>query len=233
MKKDTAKVRKKSIKIPAFVSVCEKQFARIEHYKTGDRATRWIKLYLDQLDDIDFCTLPDETKWHFVGLMMLSTKLFNRLPTNQNFLMQKLSATSEINLEILLQKGLIVPAKRMQIKRKFDSTEQETETEKETKNKEKDKQNADQKSLFVVSPLKSVFSSEEIGAYEAHCQATGTIEKPPAFRKYLESGKADKAISSFLERKANAERDAGNGNLSAEEADEDIFARIGARPKRN
>lgn len=228
MKKDTSKANKKTIKLPAFVSICQKQYSRIEHYKSGERATVWIKLYLDLLEDFEFCILPDETKFHFIGLMILAAKNFNRLPTDSKFLMQKLSATSEINLETLLKNGLIIPAKRMQIKRKFASTEQEQEKNRTEEEKEQ-QQTGKQEKLFVVSPFKSKCSLEEIGAYEAHCRATGTIEKPPAFRKYLESGKADKEISDFLENRANA----GNGNHSTDEAEEDTFARIGARPKRN
>lgn len=233
MKKDTSKANKKPIKLPAFVSICQKQYSRIEHYKSGERATVWIKLYLDLLEDFEFCILPDETKFHFIGLMILAAKNFNRFPTDSKFLMQKLSATSEINLEILLKNDLIIPAKRMQIKRKSASTEQEQEQEKEQDKEKEQQQTEKQEKLFVVSPFKSKCSLEEIGTYEAHCRATGTIEKPPAFRKYLESGKADKEISNFLESQANAERTAENGNLSVNETDEVMFARIGARPKRS
>ncbi len=203
--------------MPEFVSICPDQFARIEHYKSGERATVWIKLYLDLLENFIFCTLPDETKWHFVGLMMFAAKNFNRLPTDLNFLRQKISATSEINLEILLQKGLLIRAKRMKINGAFASTEQEQEQE-QRKNKEKDKQtDENQKGLFVVSPEKSVHSAEVRQAYFEQCTE---INNPPAFLNFLSSGKDDLKISAWLE-KQNVET----------ESDETALSRIGARSR--
>jgi hypothetical protein len=224
MKKATTKPNKKPTKPPAFISIAPEHYSRIEHYKSGSRQTIFIKLYFDLLETFEFCNLPDETKFHFIGLMMLATRNFNRLPTDSNFLMQKLSANSEINLEKLLKSGLIIAAKRKKTKNDFASIETETETEQETETEKEQQQNGKKKKLFVVSPEKSNVSSAEIEAYLSHCLATGEIENPPAFRAYLESGKADSKIIAFREKPPKA---------AEPEPDEDALARIGARPKRD
>lgn len=87
-----------------FLSICPEHYERIEHY--SNRSTIWIKLYADLLRDFDFCKLPDETKWHFVGLMILSTQMFNRFPNDVDFLMQQIGANKKNKCRIAFAKRL-------------------------------------------------------------------------------------------------------------------------------
>ncbi len=118
MRKNSTKSVKKQ---PDFVSISDVYFDRIKHYQDNSRQMIWIKLYLNLLDDVDFCLLSDDCKFHFLGLLLLAAKLNNRLPNNPQFLAQKLSATSEIDVEILLSKKLLIPFKASKTKDKSDS----------------------------------------------------------------------------------------------------------------
>jgi hypothetical protein len=147
MEKAITKAGKKPAKQPEFLSICPEHYERIEHY--SNRSTIWIKLYADLLRDFDFCKLPDETKWHFIGLMILATQMFNHLRNDVDFLMQQIGANKKINVELLLQSGFLIPAKRMNAKRKSastnsDSADKEKEKE-EDKEKEKEKEKKKEK----------------------------------------------------------------------------------------
>lgn len=76
-------------------------FDALQHYK--DRNPIWIKLHCSILDDYNFSALPDETKFHAVGLMLLASRLNNKFPDDEAWLRQKIGANSEINLKILLE----------------------------------------------------------------------------------------------------------------------------------
>lgn len=108
---NSRKTNKKAAKKPDYVAISEDYYYRIEHYKSGERSTIWIKLYLDLLDDVTFCLLPDYQKFHWIGLLMLAAKLNNQLPNNQKFLTQRLNATEEIDVEFFLQNGFLSPLK--------------------------------------------------------------------------------------------------------------------------
>ncbi|MEO6589343.1 MAG: hypothetical protein ABIP06_08565, partial [Pyrinomonadaceae bacterium] len=54
---------KRKSKEPDFVSISDFYFSRIKHYQDDSRQMVWIKLYLNMLDDVDFCLLSDETKF--------------------------------------------------------------------------------------------------------------------------------------------------------------------------
>jgi len=76
-------------------------FDALQHYK--DRNPIWIKLYCSILDDYDFAQLPDETKFHAVGLMLLASRLNNKFPADEVWLRAKINAEKEINLNLLLE----------------------------------------------------------------------------------------------------------------------------------
>ncbi len=82
-----------------FLSVSN--FDTLQHYK--DRSPIWIKLHCAILDDYAFSALPDETKFHAIGLMMLASRLNNKFPYDERWLRLKIGANSEINLKILLE----------------------------------------------------------------------------------------------------------------------------------
>ncbi len=78
-----------------------RNFDALQHYK--ERNPTWIKLYCSILDDYDFALLPDETKFHAVGLMLLASRLNNKFPADEVWLRAKINAEKEINLEMLLE----------------------------------------------------------------------------------------------------------------------------------
>lgn len=78
-----------------------RNFEQFQHYK--ERNPIWIKLYCSLLDDYEFAQLPDETKFHAVGLMLLASRLNNKFPDDERWLRAKINAGTEINLEKLLE----------------------------------------------------------------------------------------------------------------------------------
>ena len=76
------------------------KFDELQHYK--DRNPIWIKLHCAILDDYEFSALPDETKFHALGLMILAARLNNKFPDDERWLRLKIGASSEINLKVLL-----------------------------------------------------------------------------------------------------------------------------------
>jgi hypothetical protein len=81
--------------------LCVRNFDALQHYK--ERNPTWIKLYCSILEDYDFAQLPDETKFHAVGLMLLASRLNNKFPADEVWLRAKINAEKEINLEMLLE----------------------------------------------------------------------------------------------------------------------------------
>jgi hypothetical protein len=78
-----------------------RNFDALQHYK--DRNPIWIKLYCSILEDYDFARLPDETKFHAVGLMLLASRSNNKFPDDEQWLRAKINAEKEINLDLLLE----------------------------------------------------------------------------------------------------------------------------------
>lgn len=78
-----------------------RNFDALQHYK--DRNPIWIKLYCSILEDYNFAWLPDETKFHAVGLMLLASRSNNKFPEDEEWLRAKINAEKEINLKVLLE----------------------------------------------------------------------------------------------------------------------------------
>jgi len=78
-----------------------RNFDALQHYK--DRNPIWIKIYCSILEDYDFARLPDETKFHAVGLMLLASRSNNKFPDDERWLRAKINAEKEINLDLLLE----------------------------------------------------------------------------------------------------------------------------------
>lgn len=85
--------------------LCIKNFDEAKHYR--DRTPIWIKLQCAILDDYDFSNLPDEAKFHALGLTVLAARLNNKFPEDEQWLRQKINARSEIDLETLLGIGFL------------------------------------------------------------------------------------------------------------------------------
>lgn len=100
--------------------LCVKNFDALQMYK--DRNPIWIKLYCSILDDYEFAQIPDETKFHAVGLMLLASRLNNKFPEDEPWLRQKINANSEINLKLLLEIGFldVIKGSRSNEKKSFN-----------------------------------------------------------------------------------------------------------------
>jgi hypothetical protein len=192
-----------------------RDFDRLQHYR--DRPLRWIKLYLDLLDDFDFQRLPDESKFHAVGLMLLAARMGNRLPNDSAFLSRQIGANTPIDLELLLRSGFIIPAKRKKAKgqsassplaeaERDASAEQDNNKTRKDKDKNKNNNNRQEQTQsaqsatggVVVEAFKSKFSRQQILSYVQHCQKRQHIKNPEGLIAHLlKTGEGDAAIEAF------------------------------------
>ncbi len=101
-------------------------FDEFQHYK--DRNPIWIKLHCAVLDDYEFAQIPDETKFHAFGLMLLASRLNNKFPEDEVWLRRKLSASSEINIELLLEIGFLEVFNEKKVSKKKQKATQKTPT---------------------------------------------------------------------------------------------------------
>jgi hypothetical protein len=76
-----------------------------QHYK--DRDPSWIKLYARLLDDYAFAALPDNSKWHLIGIFLLASKQGNRIPGDPRWVRKKIAARTRLDLDALLAAGFI------------------------------------------------------------------------------------------------------------------------------
>jgi len=76
-----------------------------QHYK--DRDPTWIKLYARLLDDYAFASLPDNTKWHLIGIFLLASKQGNRIPGDPRWVRKKIAARTRVDLTALRTAGFI------------------------------------------------------------------------------------------------------------------------------
>lgn len=193
-------------RVAEYLSV--RDFDKLQHYK--DRALIWIKLHVTLLDDYEFQQLPDETKYHYIGLLLLAARMGNRLPNDAAYLSRQIGANTLINLEGLLQKSYLIPAKRKRAKARSASeplaeTEQGAsaeQTRKEQNREEKRHTTTDKtaQSASVVSVWKSKFSREQIKRYVHHCRDKGqTIRSVEGLVTTLRrTGEADEVIDHFI-----------------------------------
>lgn len=77
-----------------------RNFDKLQHYK--ERAPVWIKLYVSILDDYHFQQLTDAERFHAIGLMLLASRLNNKLPNDAAWLQKKIGATEPIDLQRLI-----------------------------------------------------------------------------------------------------------------------------------
>lgn len=82
-----------------------KNWDDFQHYT--DRSPPWIKLYNHILDDYSFTCLQDASKLHLVLIWLLASRNSNHLPYDSNWIKSRISVTSKINLDELLESGFI------------------------------------------------------------------------------------------------------------------------------
>lgn len=115
-----------------------KDFAKHQHYK--HRNPPWIKLHRSVLTDYDFARLHDASKAHLILLWLLASEMDNRIPADPDWLTNRLSLRTPIDLEALVSAGFLIPCKDgkqsastpLALVKQNVTTETETEAEKET-----------------------------------------------------------------------------------------------------
>lgn len=83
-----------------------KNWLKYQHYK--DRNPPWIKLYKTILTDYAFCSLPDASKFHYIGIMLLAAREGNEIPYDSEWVRQQIAATARVDLDILKDAGLLL-----------------------------------------------------------------------------------------------------------------------------
>lgn len=84
-----------------------KNWERFQHYKK--RNPSWIKLYTSLLDSYEFLSLPDSTKWQWIGILMLAAKTGNRMPVDAEWLRMKLGCQETVDLQPFVALDFIEP----------------------------------------------------------------------------------------------------------------------------
>lgn len=82
----------------AFLRV--RNLEKYQHYK--DRNPPWVKLYNITLEDYEFEALPDATKWHALSLVLLASRLDNKIPADPGWIQRHTGSKSAVNLEALI-----------------------------------------------------------------------------------------------------------------------------------
>ncbi len=196
--------------------LCVRDFDALQHYK--DRNPIWIKLYNSILEDYEFARLPDATKFHAIGLMLLASRLSNRFPDDADWLAARIDASEKIDVELLIESKfleIIREEKATTNARKSKKTKVEsasTEKRRRDKNKTHTEQTRavlspddvkDEKAVCVnletsseSNGHKSKFSLEECFKYVEICNEEGAnIRNPKGLATKLhKEGKADELI---------------------------------------
>lgn len=180
-----------------------RNFDALQHYK--DRNPIWIKLYCSILEDYDFARLPDETKFHAVGLMLLASRSNNKFPEDEVWLRAKINAEKEINLERLLEIRFLEV-----VSDKKGEERNENFNGKRTTNARKSKKTKDEFASATFQNEKSCDSAEHSRTEEnkTHTEQTRAALSP-------DDVKDEKAVRVNLENSAKT-----NGHLSQFSLDE-------------
>jgi hypothetical protein len=83
-----------------------KNFDQFQHYR--DRSPPWIKLHQGVLEDYEFSSLPDASKWHLVAIWLLASRSDNRIPHDPTWVAAKIGARSKVDLAGLIESGFLV-----------------------------------------------------------------------------------------------------------------------------
>ena len=77
-------------------------------YKDG-RPIHWIKLHIALLEDYNFSKLSEIQQSHIVKIWALAGKTENKLPNDAEWIGQRISAQSEVDLKQLVTLGFLAP----------------------------------------------------------------------------------------------------------------------------
>lgn len=85
-----------------------RNWQRFQHYK--DRNPEWIKLYINLLHDYNYTALPEAARAHLVMIWLVATKRNGSVPADAEWLGRQISATSPVDLDLLVERGFLEPA---------------------------------------------------------------------------------------------------------------------------
>lgn len=103
---------------------------RYQHYKV--RKPVWVKLYLSFFDSFAISELPDSTKAHAIGLLILAGRTQNRIPFDSKWIRNRISASARtIDFTRLFASGFIEFCKQDAIPNQEPRTKKPREEEKE------------------------------------------------------------------------------------------------------
>lgn len=110
-----------------FLSI--KNFGEYQHYK--NRLPPWIKLHLSILDDADFLRMPDASKWHYIGLLLLASRHENSIKVDSEYIKNRLGLTVKLDLsQRFLKDHLLASDASKRLLLTQENADSETETEK-------------------------------------------------------------------------------------------------------
>jgi len=127
-----------------------KNWQEFQHYK--DRTPPWIKLYNHLLDDFEFSCLPDASKAHLLSIWLLASRTENRIPNNAKWISNKINATDDVDINLLLSTGFIekIPNKNKELQtserdasKALQKSEQDACTEREERERRERVDNKD------------------------------------------------------------------------------------------
>ena len=86
-----------------------KNFDKLQHYR--DRCPPWIKLYNSLLDNYVFISLSVASRYHYISLLLLASRLNNRIPHDKDYI-SKMLHTTDFDSKPLLDSGMIAICKQ-------------------------------------------------------------------------------------------------------------------------
>ena len=145
------------------------QWDEKQHYK--DRDPPWIKLYNRLLDNHRWGRLPDASKGHYTGLLMLASRNANEIPLDVDWIANRIAAREPLDLRPLVSAGLIsVYHRDSEPLSQHDSTPQAFARSREERREEAEKSKKTEDSSLRSS------SSGEAGGDQSHESGPTPIE---------------------------------------------------------
>lgn len=166
-----------------FLSI--KNFEKYQHYK--HRNPPWIKLHLEILDDAAFLRMPDASKWHYIGLLLLASRRENRIEADPEYIRGRLGLNAELDLsQRFLKDHVLAPCKRIAsvLHTNADSETEKSRDRVETETEVEVKQAA---SPSVLSRLESFSITPEIEAWAAKEEISAVHSYLEEFKDYWRS----------------------------------------------
>lgn len=159
---------------------------RYQHYK--QRNPPWVKLHQTLLENYEFVMLPDAAKAHAICIVLLSSRMGNKLPNDAGWIKGKIGAQSRVDLPLLLGSGFLEEwnedaSESLAVCAQSADSERETEREGETETEKEGAVASDPMAAFDP-PFQSERFREALGSWLRH-----RVEKRKPVRANTEAWK--------------------------------------------